>query len=150
MKAYFVRRGGSYDDMVIRAPDEREARNFVSDLDGAELVEIDPTVATVMLVPDARGRHDGAITNWIKGPPTLLGDPTIEGFLLEGKTDQEVLVKHRASDHVYQFMISDDGSKLLNEHTIVPSLSSPHVDAGALSSSARRAAYEFLRRPRSG
>ena len=38
MKAYFVRRSGSYDDMVIRAPDEREARNFVSDLDGAELV----------------------------------------------------------------------------------------------------------------
>jgi hypothetical protein len=80
MKAYFVRRSGSYDDMVIRAPDEREARNFVSDLDGAELVEIDPTVATVMLVPDTRGRHDGAITNWKKGTDNAFRRPNHRRF----------------------------------------------------------------------
>ena len=41
-------------------------------------------------------------------------------FELQQRTDLEIEVNHRATGHVYRFLISEDGSSLQNEHTIVP------------------------------
>ena len=49
-------------------------------------------------------------------------------FELQQRTDREIEVNHRATGHVYRFLISEDGSSLQNEHTIVPNPSST-VDA---------------------
>jgi hypothetical protein len=70
-------------------------------------------------------------------------DPT-EEFLLKRETDREIWVKHRASGHVYEFQYLD-GSKWASEFTIVPDLSST-VDADSLTTAARRAAREYLKR----
>ena len=45
-------------------------------------------------------------------------------FELQQRTDQEIEVKYRGTGHVYRFSISEDGSSLQNEHTIVPNPSS--------------------------
>jgi hypothetical protein len=149
LRAYWVCINGQIEDAVILAYDKNDARSLVEGGGEIELGEIAPKVATAMNVPTHRGRHDGILTRWELGPTDLLGDLVIEGFALARKTDQEIWVKHRVSGHVYEFTISDHGAKLLNEHIVVPDLST-QIDAGNLSTSARRervARMIFKRRP---
>jgi hypothetical protein len=64
-------------------------------------------------------------------------------FELQQRTDREIEVKHRGTGHVYRFLISEDGSSLQNEHTIVPNPSSA-IDAAMFSTPARRAALRYI------
>ena len=75
MKAFAVELDNkSFADTIIRSNDEEDARTLVTDLTVGKLYELRPDVAGSMGVPEDRGRHDGALSRWIIGPTTILGD----------------------------------------------------------------------------
>lgn len=92
---------------------------------------------------DARVSTDTTMLNRLRQAEARLRAREVDAYSLERVTDQEIWVKHRASGHVLQFEISDDGTSLKAEHTIAPSSVSA-IDWDKLSPSARRAAHEFL------
>jgi hypothetical protein len=67
----------------------------------------------------------------------------IEGFSLEGRTEERIWVKQSADGHVDVFTISADGMGLTGESEVVPKPSSP-LEREVITAPARRAAYEFL------
>jgi hypothetical protein len=67
----------------------------------------------------------------------------IEGFFLEGRTEEKIWVKQSAGGHVVVFTISADGMGLTGESQVVPKPSSP-LEREVITAPARRAAYEFL------
>ncbi len=73
------------------------------------------------------------------------GGPLFQ-FELEHRSDREIWVKHMGTGHVYQFVISDDGLGLRNEHTVVPNPSST-IDAAMFAVPARKAALAHVSRP---
>ena len=64
-------------------------------------------------------------------------------FELQQRTDWEIEVKYRGTGHVYRFLISEDGSSLQNEHTIVPNPPST-IEAAMFSTPARRTALRYM------
>ena len=66
-------------------------------------------------------------------------------FSIEYDAGPQIWVKHRASGHVYQFTISDDGEGLASNYFIAPNFSS-HVPPSDLSVRAKRLASEFMTR----
>jgi hypothetical protein len=69
----------------------------------------------------------------------------IEGFSLEGQTEEKIWVKQSAGGHVVAFTISADGMGLTGESQVMPKPSSP-LEREVITAPARRAAYEFLRK----
>jgi hypothetical protein len=67
----------------------------------------------------------------------------IEGFFLEGQTEERIWVKQSAGGRVVLFTISADGMGLTGESQVVPKPSSP-LEREVITAPARRAAYEFL------
>jgi hypothetical protein len=65
----------------------------------------------------------------------------IEGFSLEGQTQEKIWVKH--GGHVVVFTISADGVGLTGESQVMPKSSSP-LEREVITAPARRAAYGFL------
>ena len=68
----------------------------------------------------------------------------IEGFSLEGQTEEKIWGKQSAGGHVVAFTISADGVGLTGESHVVPNPSSP-LEREVITAPARRAAYGFLR-----
>jgi hypothetical protein len=71
----------------------------------------------------------------------------IEGFSLEGQTEETIWVKQSADGHVVAFTISADGMGLSGESQVMPKPSSP-LEREVITAPARRAAYGFLRKLR--
>jgi hypothetical protein len=71
----------------------------------------------------------------------------IEGFSLEGQTEEKIWVKQSAGGHVVAFTISADGMGLTGESEVMPQPSSP-LEREVITAPARRAAYGFLRKLR--
>jgi hypothetical protein len=69
----------------------------------------------------------------------------IEGFSLEGKTEEKIWVVRRADSHIVVFTITEDGMGLIGESQVVPIPKSP-LEREVIAAPARRAAYEFLRK----
>jgi hypothetical protein len=75
MKAFAVKRSdGDFIDTIVRAADANDAKSLLADEGAVELFEYRSDLATSMGVPQERGRHNGALGRWIKGPTTLTGD----------------------------------------------------------------------------
>lgn len=75
MKAFLVKQqDGCFFDTVIRASDENDARHLFAEMVGSIPGEIRADVASVMGVPEERGRYDGALTRWIISPTTFTGE----------------------------------------------------------------------------
>ena len=75
MKAFAVKRpDGDFLDTIVRAEGMSDAKSLLPGEETLELFEYRPDLATSMGVPEQRGRHDGALGRWIKGPTTLTGD----------------------------------------------------------------------------
>jgi hypothetical protein len=66
-------------------------------------------------------------------------------FSIEYDAGPQIWVKHRASGHVYQFIISDSGEGLKSSYSIAPNFSS-HVPPADLTVRAKRFASEFMTR----
>ena len=77
--------------------------------------------------------------------PDRSGGPLFE-FELAHRSDQEIWIKHIGTEHTYQFVISDDGLGLRDEHTVVPNTSST-IDPAMFATPARRAALAQVAKP---
>jgi hypothetical protein len=71
----------------------------------------------------------------------------IEGFSLEGKTEDKIWAVRSADSHVVVFTLSEDGMGLTGESQLVPNPNSP-LEREVIAAPARRAAYQFLRKLR--
>ena len=66
-------------------------------------------------------------------------------FSIEYDAGPQIRVKHRASGHVYQFIISDSGEGLESGYSIIPNFSS-HVPPADLTVRAKRLASTLVTR----
>src|SRR5262245_15517901 len=67
-------------------------------------------------------------------------------FDLDQRSDAAIWIKHRGTGHIYQFALSDDRSRLRDEHTIVPNPSS-RIEPAMFATPARRAALRYMATP---
>jgi hypothetical protein len=76
MGAYLIRQGDeAFADAIIRARTQENARAFARN--GETLQEIRGDVANAMRLPDAEGRHEGALGRWLMTPSNILGEPLV-------------------------------------------------------------------------